>query len=81
MQTLMVCTSCKTSYNVPNHFHDCHNFEACCVDLWCGVWGFVDMGGGGGGGKKCKRERLQVLDLQRLASLLYVLFFNDFKTQ
>ena len=49
MQTLMVCTSCKTSYNVPNHFHDCHNFEACCVDLWCGVWGFVDMGGGGGG--------------------------------
>ena len=49
MQTLMVCTSCKTSYNVLNHYHDCHNFGACWVDLWCGVWGFVDIGGRGGG--------------------------------
>ena len=44
---LMVCTSCKTSYNVLNHSHDCHNSGACCVDLWCGVWGFVDREGGG----------------------------------
>ena len=49
MQTLMVCTLCKTSYNVLNHSHDCHNFGACCVDLWCGVWGFVGMEEGWGG--------------------------------
>ena len=41
------------------------------------------MGGGGGGRGRSARDisSLQVLDLQRLASLLYVLFCNDFKTQ
>ena len=32
MQILMVCTSCKSSYNVLNHFPDSW------VNLWGGVW-------------------------------------------
>ena len=61
---LIVCTSFKTSYNVLNHSH----------------WGLGQSvsggGGGGGGGERGGGESLQSLDLQRLASLLYVCELN-----
>ena len=49
LRILIVCTSCKTSYNVLKHSH------------W-GLGQFV-------GWLVKKKERLQILDLQRLASL------------
>ena len=64
---LIVCTSFKTSYNVLNHSH------------W-GLGQSVSGGGGGAveiqGGSEKKRESLQSLDLQRLASLLYMCELN-----
>ena len=68
---LMVCTSCKTSYNVLNHSHDCHNSGACCVDLWCGVWGFVDMEGEGG---RSERDRVSRFQISRGWHLIYVCY-------
>ena len=61
IRILIVCTSCKTSYNVLTHSH----------------WGLVQFfwGGGGGlslkfqGGSK-KKDSLPILGLQRLASLI-----------
>ena len=63
-QILTVCTSCKTSYIDWSQF-PCHNLPVVVVVVvhwhsWKGV------GGGGGGSAK---ESLQILDLQRLASL------------
>lgn len=48
MQILMVCSSCKISYYVLSHSHDCHNFgpgSICMVGGggWRVGWGFVDM--------------------------------------
>ena len=58
---LMVCTSCKTSYNVLSHTH-------------AFIWGLgqLCLSGGWGGGVMQKRETLHILDLQRLVSLSLV---------
>ena len=58
MRILMVRTSCKTTYNVLSHSHDCQNYFEGWVDLW-----------GGGLLTFSKRDSLQILDLQRLTSL------------
>lgn len=61
MRIFIVCTSCKTSYIVLSH------------SRW-GLGQFVMEGGGGSveipeGGFMKKTESLQILDLERLASL------------
>ena len=67
MQILIVCTSRKTWDNVLSHFQDCHNLGAGSV-CWEGCGGVCWNSGEGGG--QCKRWSLQILDLQRLTSLL-----------
>ena len=44
MQILLVCTSCKTTYNDQNHSHECHNLGA---GSFCGVGVCWHSGGGG----------------------------------
>ena len=45
----MVCSSCKTLYNVQSHSHQCHNLGAGSTFFGGGVvWGLVDIRGGGG---------------------------------
>ena len=50
MRILMVCSSCKTLYNVQSHSHQCHNLGAGSTFFFGGgvVWGLVDIRGGGG---------------------------------
>ena len=58
---LMICPSCKTSYNVLSHTH---------AFIW--ELGQLCLSGGWGGGVMQKRETLHILDLQRLVSLSLV---------
>ena len=65
---LTVCTSCKTSYNVLSHSH----------------WGLGQFVGGWGRGplkfrREWKKESLQFLDLQRLASLPFCVALTSSK--
>ena len=64
---LIVCTSCKISYNVLSHSHIYRGG----VGGWGGSLNFR-----GGRGGEWKRESLQILDLQRLASLLSIALSN-----
>ena len=63
-QILMVCTSCKTLYNIPSH-NDVINRGLSHFVFINGNWSLISCRGRG----ECKRESLQILDLQRLASM------------
>ena len=58
LRILIVCNSCKTSYDVLGHSH------------WGLGWICRNGGLGGGGGGVYEKLSLQILDLQRLAYLV-----------
>ena len=63
---MMVCTSCKTSYNVLSNSRLSGVSGSGSGSGSGDGWSLIFKGGGGG---NAKRESLHILDFQRLASL------------